>query len=182
MISNFVGLIFAPLFVVLLHYFEFRSVVLFYFILACGFFLYSYLRKNSFRDMVLPTIYMVALGVAYYFSSLESVKYIPTTLSIIFMFVFVDSHFNKREMVLGFAKKFYPTKLTPQEIEFLRGGDKYWIYVMGVNTLIHLYVVNFTSDVVWAFYTSVGWYIFFFVSLIIQIIYGKIYCVRMYSR
>jgi len=56
------------------------------------------------------------------------------------------------------------------------------VFVMGVNTLIHLYVVNFTSDVVWAFYTSVGWYILFFTALISQIVYGKVYGVKMYSK
>ena len=182
MISNFFGLIFAPLFVVLLHYFKFESVVLVYLVMACGFFIYSYVKKDSLKDMVLPTIYVVALGIAYYFSSFESVKYIPVTLSVIFLFLFIDSHFNKREMVLGFTKKFYPKELTQEEIEFLKKGDGYWVVVMLINTMIHLYVVNFTSDVVWAFYSSIGWYILFFVSLIIQIVYGKVYGVRLYSR
>ena len=182
MISNFIGLIFAPLFVVLLHYFEFESVVLLYLIMACGFFVYSLFKKKSLQDMVLPTIYMVALGVAYSFSSIESVKYIPVTLSVIFLLMFVDAHFNKREMVLGFTRKFYPKELSIAEVEYLKNGDGYWVFVMGVNTIIHLYVVNFTSDVVWAFYSSVGWYILFFTALISQIVYGKVYGVKMYSE
>ena len=182
MVSNFLGLIFAPLFMVLLHYFRFDLVVLLYLAMACGFFAYSFLKKNSLKDMILPSIYVIILSIAYYFSSLQTVKYIPVTLSVIFLFLFIDAHFNKREMILGFTKKFYPKKLTQAEVEFLKKGDGYWVVVMLVNTLIHLYVVNFTSDVVWAFYTSIGWYILFFVSLIIQIIYGKVFGVRMYSR
>jgi len=182
MVSNFFGLIFAPLFVVLLHYFKFELVVLVYLLMACGFFIYSYMKKDSLKDIILPTIYIVALSIAYYFSSFETVKYIPVTLSSIFLFLFIDAHFNKREMVLGFTRKFYPKELSIQEVEFLKNGDGYWVVVMFINTMIHLFVINFTSDVVWAFYTSVGWYILFFVSLIIQIIYGKVYGVRLYSR
>lgn len=182
MISNILGLLFAPLFVVLLHYFEFKSVVLVYLAIAIIFFIYSYLKKESYKDMVMPTIYLVALSVACYFSSFETVKYIPVTLSTIFLLLFIDSHYHKREMVLGFTRKFYPKKLMHDEVEFLKKGDGYWVGVMLVNTLIHLFVVNFSSDIVWAFYTSVGWYILFFVSLIVQIIYGKVFVVKMYSR
>jgi len=182
MVSNFFGLIFAPMFVVLLHYFEFESVVLLYLVMACGFFIYSYFKKERYKDMVLPSIYVVALSIAYYFSSFETVKYIPLTLSVIFLFLFIDSHYNKRNMILRFTKKFYSKELSFEEVEFLKKGDGYWVVVMLINTLIHLYVVNFTSDIVWAFYTSVGWYILFFVSLIIQIIYGKVFGVRLYSR
>jgi len=182
MMSSFIAIIFAPLFVILSHYFEFKSVVLVYLIVACGFFIYSCIKRTSYKNIVLSGIYFVFLMLAYYLSSLNSVKYIPVTLSIIFLSFFIDSHFNKREMVLNFAKKFYPKKLTLDEMEYLKNGDAYWVFVMGVNTLIHLYVVNFTSDVVWAFYTSVGWYILFFTALISQIVYGKVYGVKMYSK
>jgi len=182
MISNFIGLIFAPLFVLLLHYFEFESVVLLYLIIAFFFFIYSYAKKDSLKDIILPSIYLIALSIAYSFSSIDSVKYIPITLSMIFMLVFVDAHFNKREMVLGFTKKFYPKELSEAEIKYLKNGDGYWVIVMLINTLIHFYVLNYTNDVIWALYASVGWYILFFIALAIQIIYGKVYGVRMYSR
>lgn len=182
MISNFFGLIFAPLFVVLLHYFEFQSVVLFYLGISIFFFAYSYLKRDSYKDIVMPSIYVVALLVAYYFSSFQTVKYIPVTLSIIFLSLFIDSHYNKREMILGFTRRFYKKELTSAEIEFLKRGDGYWVGVMLINTLIHLYVVNFSSDIVWAFYTSFGWYILFFGALITQIVYGRVYAVQMYSR
>ncbi len=182
MISNFIGLIFAPAFVLLLHYFKFEHVVLGYLLMACVFFVYKYINRDSFKEMILPSVYVIALGIAYSFSSVESVKYIPVTLSIIFLLMFVDAHFNKKEMVLGFTRKFYPKPLSSAEVEYLKNGDGYWVVVMLINTLIHLYVLNFTNDIVWAFYASVGWYILFFVSLIIQIVYGKVYGVRMYSR
>jgi len=81
---------------------------------------------------------------------------------------------------LGFTRKFYRKELSKEEIEFLKKGDGYWVVVMLINTIIHLYVVNFTSDIVWAFYSSVGWYILFFTALAGQIIYGKVYGVKVH--
>ena len=182
MLLNLATIAFAPMFVLLIHYFAFKSVVLVYLFIAAAFFLYSFLKRSSYKDMLMPSIYLMALSVAYYFSSLESVKYIPVTLSMLFLLLFIDAHLNKKYMVLGFTKRFYKKELDDAEIEFLKNGDAYWIGVMGINTLIHLYVVNYTCDVVWAFYASVGWYIYFFMSLLVQIIYGKVYAVKMYSR
>ena len=132
--------------------------------------------------MLMPAIYIVALSIAYYFSSLESVKYIPVSLSTIFLLLFVDAHYHKKEMILGYTRKFYKKELSSEEVEFLKRGDGYWVGVMLINTLIHLYVVNFSSDIVWAFYASVGWYILFFLALFMQIIYGKIYVSKVLSR
>ena len=182
MLSNLLTITLAPSFVLLLHYFEFTEVVLVYLIMAIIFFIYSYAKKTSYKDMVMPSIYIVALSVAFYFSSLESVKYIPVTLSCIFLLLFIDAHYNKKEMILEYTKKFYKKELKYEESEFLKKGDGYWVIVMLINTLIHLYVVNFSSNVIWAFYASVGWYILFFTALIIQIIYGRFYAIQMYSR
>ncbi len=132
--------------------------------------------------MILPSIYVLGFSIAYYFSSFKTVKYIPVILSTLFLFLFIDAYFNKKYMILGFTKKFYKKKLKYEEIEFLKKGDGYWIVVMLINTFVHLYIVNFSSDAVWAFYSSIGWYILFFISLLIQIFYGKTYAVKMYSR
>ncbi len=174
MISNILSLVFAPMFVLLIHYFKFEDVTLIYLVLATIFFVYSFFKKISYRDMLMPSIYLVALSFAYYFSSIESVKYIPVTLSTIFLLLFIDSHLHKKYMILGFTKKFYSKELTYEEVQYLKNGDAYWVVVMLINTLIHLYVVNFTNDIIWAFYASVGWYILFFSALILQIVYGKI--------
>ena len=179
---KFLNIIFAPLFVLFIHYFEFRSVVLFYLVMAIVFFVYMYRKKECYKEMVVPSLYVIILSIAYYFSSFETVKYIPVTLSSIFFLMFVDSHFNKKYMILGFTQKFYKKDLKEEEVAFLKRGDFYWVLVMLVNTLIHLYIVNFSSDIVWAFYSSVGWYVYFFGALIAQIVYGKVYGVKVSIR
>ena len=180
--TNLFSILFAPSFVIMLHFFEFRAVSIFYLGLAFVFFIYTYVKKETVRDMLMPSIYLVALSIAYYFSSFQTVKFIPVTLSIIFLALFIDAHYNKKEMVLGFTKRFYKKELSFEEEEFLKNGDGFWIYVMLINTLIQIYVVFYSSDIVWAFYTSVGWYIYFFISLLTQILYGKFYAIKMYYR
>ena len=182
MVPNLLAIVFAPAFVLLIHYFEFRHVVLLYLFFAIIYFVFKIFRKKSLKDMVIPGINVAVLSMAYYFSSLQTVKYIPVTLSTIFLLLFIDAHFNKRYMILGFTKRFYPKKLSQEEEEFVKKGDGYWVVVMLINTLIHLYVVNFCSDILWAFYSSVGWYILFFTALAIQIIYGKVYGVKVHTR
>ena len=162
------------MFVLLIHYFEFRLVVFVYLVIAIAFFLYMYKKKSTYRDIIIPSLYVVILCIALYFSSLETVKYIPVTLSSIFLMMFIDSHFNKKYMILEFTNKFYKKELKEVEVEFLKKGDIYWVWVMLINTIIHLYIVNYSSDIVWAFYSSVGWYGLFFGALIAQIIYGKV--------
>jgi len=179
---NLLSILFAPVFVILLHYFEFESVVRSYLVVSVLFFIYSYSTKQHTRDMLMPTIYLVALLIANYFSSMEVVKFVPVTLSVIFFLLFVDAAYYKKHMILGFTKQFYRKELDEAEEAFVKNGDWYWAGVTCINTLIQIYVVFLGDNIIWAFYTSVGWYILFFVSLIMQIIYGKVYAVKMYYR
>ena len=180
--SNILSILFAPVFVILLHYFEFDLVVKFYLAVAVCFFIYTYIKKVHKRDMLMPTIYLIALAIANYFSSIEVVKFVPVSLSIIFFLLFVDAYYHNKHMILGFTKQFYHKELNEAEEEFVKNGDGYWAVVTFINTLIQIYVIYDGDDIIWAFYTSVGWYILFFVSLIAQIIYGKVYAVKMYYR
>jgi len=180
--SNILSILFAPVFVILLHYFEFEIVVRAYLVVALLFFIYVSVTKQHTRELLMPTIYLVALVVANYFSSMEVVKFVPVTLSLIFFLLFVDAAYYKKHMILGFTKQFYRKELSDAEEAFVKNGDWYWAVVTFVNTLIQIYVIYNGDDILWAFYTSVGWYILFFVSLIVQIIYGKAYAVKMYYR
>ncbi len=170
------------MFVLLIHYFEFRLVVGVYLLMAIFYLAFKVKKRSSFVDMAVPGVIVLILSIAYYYSSIQSVKYIPATLSAIFSLLFIDAHFNKKYMVLGFTKRFYRKDLSEAEIDFLKKGDGYWVFVMLVNTIIHIYIVNFCSNIVWAFYSSVGWYILFFGALLGQIIYGKVYGVKVHTR
>ncbi|QFR50203.1 hypothetical protein FJR48_10865 [Sulfurimonas lithotrophica] len=171
--AKLLSLLYAPLFIVLMYNFEFKAVVLIYLFLSVIFFIYRYIKKTSLRDLILPLFYIVMLLSAYNFASFEIVKLVPVTLSAVFFVLFVDSTLNNKELIYTSTTKFYPKKLQDWEVDYLKKGDAYWAVVTMINTAIQIAVVYFASDYIWAFYTSVGWYIFFFSALFIQIIYGR---------
>ncbi len=179
--SKVLALLFAPTFLISLHFLEFNTVVLSYLFLSILFFIYSFLTKKTLKDLTLPSTYILLLSIAYFSSSFEMVKFIPVFISATFFTLFVDATINKRELILGFTKKFYKKELSQGEILFLKNGDGFWAVVTFINTLIQLTLVFYGTDSLWAFYSSVGWYIFFFTSLFVQIIYGRFYAIRLYS-
>jgi len=179
--SNLLSILYAPLFIVLLYNFEFKLVVLLYLGFATIFFIYRYFKKETLKDLFLPSFYLLSLSVAYVFASVEVVKLVPVAISAVFFVMFVDSYVNKKELIYESTKRFYPKKLQDWEVEYLKRSDGYWALVTFINTTIQIFVVVYGDDIVWAFYTSVGWYIFFFISLISQIIYGKVYAYKLYS-
>lgn len=172
--AKFLSLIYAPLFIVLMYNMEFKAVVLIYLFLSILFFVYRYIKKTTLKDLTLPSFYIVMLLVAYYFASFEVVKLVPVALSAVFFVLFVDATLNKKELIYTFTTKFYPKKLEYWEINYIKNGDAYWALVTFINTLIQIAVVYLANDYIWAFYTSIGWYIFFFMALFSQIIYGKL--------
>jgi uncharacterized membrane protein len=172
--DKLLSIIYAPLFIVLMYNFEFKAVVLIYLFLSVIFLIYRYINKTTLKDLILPFFYIVMLLLAYYFASMEVVKLVPVVLSAVFFVLFVDSSLNKKELIYSFTTKFYPKQFQEWEVSYIKKGDAYWAVVTFINTLIQVFVVYFADDFVWAFYTSVGWYIFFFMALFIQIVYGKL--------
>jgi len=179
--SKIVSLLYAPLFIILLYNFEFKVVVLAYLFFAIIFFIYRYIKREKLRDLLLPSFYLIALSCAYFFASFDIVKLIPVAISGVFFVMFVDAYLNKKEFIYESTVRFYPKKLADWEVEYLKRSDGYWAIVTFVNTTIQIFVVIYGDDLLWAFYTSVGWYIFFFISLVSQIIYGKVYAYKLYS-
>jgi len=105
-------------------------------------------------------------------------KLLPAFFASIFFFIFMFSVLYKKNMILHFTRHFYKKELSDAEIEFLKNGDSYWMAVTFINTLLQVAFAYFADDVIWAFYSSVGWYIFFFIALTMQILYGKIFILK----
>ncbi|EDZ63493.1 hypothetical protein SMGD1_1372 [Sulfurimonas gotlandica GD1] len=179
--SSVFTLLFAPTFLIFLHYFEFEVVVTLYIALSLLLLLFTYIKYKISKELIVPIIYFLLLVFSFFYASFAMVKFIPVLVSLMFLSIFIDATINKREFILKFTQKFYPKKLSEGEIAFLRDGDKYWIWAVSISTLMQ-FALTFYDDVLWAFYSSVGWYIFFFLALIIQVLYGRLYAIRMHSK
>ncbi len=104
-----------------------------------------------------------------------SARMIPSLISLFFFLLFLSAYLSKKALVLSFTKRFYKKILTGKEEQFLKNSDLYWAFITFLNVVIQTLFGLFSNDYIWAFYSSIGWYIYFFTALTVQIIYGKWY-------
>jgi len=179
--SSVFTLLFAPSFILLIRFYDFKTVTIIYIILAIMLFSIILITKKDYKELLTPSIYIILLSFAYFFGSFDTVKIIPVFISSIFFTLFLNATIQKKALVYSFTKRFYPKPLQDKEIKFLKKSDFYWAIVTFINTLIQLILVFYDNTIVWAFYSSVGWYILFFIALIAQIAYGKFYAINKMS-
>jgi len=179
--SSVITLLFAPSFLLLIHYFEFKQIVLVFIALSLIFLSYAFIKKKKLEDFIILGIYLVLLTLAYFFSSIETVKFIPVFTSMAFLTLFAEAALHKKELIYKLTQKFYKKELSPQEVVYLRKGDAYWAFSIFIYMLIQVALVFFASDTVWALYSSLGWYAYFLFVLGLQIIYGKAYAIKVPS-
>lgn len=107
-----------------------------------------------------------------------SLRLVPAMISSIFFMIFLYAYLHQKEMVLYFTKKFYHKEFSEKEVDYLRSSDLYWVFVTFINTTIQMLMGLYASEMVWVFYSSIGWYIYLFLALVIHIVYGKIFVLR----
>ena len=179
--SSVLTLLFAPSFLLLINYFDFKQIVLIYIFVLVLFLLYSLKQKKKLEDYIILGIYLVLLSIAYFYASFETVKFIPVFTSMAFFTIFAHSAIKKKELIYNLTKKFYKKELHEAESRYLKEGDLYWAISILLYTIVQVALIFTASDTVWALYSSVGWYIYFVLVLGLQIIYGKMYAVKMSS-
>jgi len=179
--SSVITLLFAPLFLLLIHYFEFKLIVLVFILVSLILLTYAIIKKKQFADFLMLGIYLVLLSISYFYASLSTVKFIPVFTSMAFFTLFAQAAFYKKELIYKLTQKFYKKKLSMQEIKYLKSSDHYWALSIFVYMVIQIGLVFYASDAVWAIYSSFGWYVYFVVVLGVQVIYGKAYAIKVSS-
>lgn len=151
-------------------------------LLSLLFLIYTYAKKKKSEDFIILSIYLLLLSVAYYNNSFESVKLIPIFTAMTFFVIFANSTLNNKELIFKFTKKIYKKDLSDAETIFLKKGDRFWAGAILIYIIVLMGLVYYGDDTLWAFYSSIGWYIYFCLVLLIQIIYGKAYAIKLYSK
>ena len=103
-----------------------------------------------------------------------SAKVIPALFSLIIVFLFLAAIVSKKHLTLTLTEKFYKKKLNDKERVFLAASDGYWLGVTLLNSSVLLYLGLYGEGSFWAIYSSVGVYIYLFVALLLQILYGVV--------
>ncbi|MDB2562669.1 hypothetical protein N9X61_03600 [Sulfurimonas sp.] len=114
-------------------------------------------------------------------NSFQTVKLIPVLSALTFFIIFLHAAIQKKELIFKFTTRFYKKPLSQEEIKFLKKGDIFWAVAIFIYILLLSGLVYTGDDALWAFFSSIGWYIYFLITLIIQIIYGKVYAIKMFS-
>jgi len=177
-INNFLSLAFAPLFVLSLRFVSFEKASSIFAIVLLIYLLVSLKTKQSLKVIGVPAVYFIFVVLAYYFSSMELIKMIPALISASFFALFLNAFLQKHSIVLRMMQTFYKKELSAERKEFIAKSDGYWSAVLLLNTLIQIFFIFYPNELVWAFYSSVGWYLLLFTALILQIVYGEIFLFR----
>lgn len=177
-LSNFntlLSLMFAPTFVLAMQYFDFKIVAFSYTILMFLYLIMSIILKQDLKKISTPIIYFSFVLVAYIYASMAFIKMIPALISFSFFTLFLFGYINKKSLIFSFTNQFYKKKLDESTQSFLKNSDGYWALVLFINTVIQILLVFTKNNEIWAFYSSVGWYIYLFVAFLMQVTYEKIF-------
>ena len=177
-VNTFISLAFAPLFVLALRFFSFENVALSFAVVLFVYTLFVLLLKESIKTLSTPLIYFLFVLIAYYYVDIAFVKLIPALISAAFFLFFLNAALQKKSIVLQMFRRFSKREIDKNKEAFIAKSDGYWAGVLLLNTLIQLLFLFYGSNNLWAFYSSVGWYILLFAALVLQILYAKIFYQR----
>jgi hypothetical protein len=156
-----------------MHFFGFERVAFSFAVFMLIYLLVAIFKKHDLKEISTPLIYFCFVVIAYLFSSMEFVKLIPALISASFFVIFITAYLHKRGLILKITKKFY-NKMDVKKERFLAASDGYWAFVILINTFIQVGLVFYDNNELWAFYSSIGWYVLMFIALISQVGYGKL--------
>ena len=101
----------------------------------------SWTTHKPLKNFLSPLI-VIVLGIGAYFSgNFIALKIYPLLLSLLFFLYFLASVLAKRYPIIGWVEKFKKRPLTEQEIKDIIVSHWFWIAVLALNSLIHLYLV-----------------------------------------
>jgi len=102
-----------------------------------------------------------------------ALKAFPLVMSLIVTFLIYLSYIKKDSMVLKYAKKFIKKEISPEEQRYIQKSTLYWVGVSSVNVIIHFFLFLSDEVVLWAFYSSIGWYSVFIIGGVFQYLHRK---------
>ncbi len=141
------------------------------FILGSIFALINWFKENQLKALTFPLIAIVLGLIAYASSDFFSLKLYPLLLSLLFLAYFVYSVVMKRYLLIERIEKFKKRDLTGNERKDIILSHWFWIFVLLLNSVIHLVLVMRANLTLWALYSFVGWYLLFGAAMIVQIVY-----------
>ncbi|MEJ2498042.1 MAG: lysophospholipid acyltransferase family protein [Sulfurovaceae bacterium] len=127
-------------------------------------------KKRYSLDALISPLLAVILGVcAFFIPDFIIIKLYPLLISLVFLLFFFYAVITKKYPLIGWVEKFKKRPLSNQETIDIKKSHIFWVIVLGINTLIHLYFALYGSVNAWALYSFAGWYLYFGIAIIIQL-------------
>lgn len=167
----FFSFLYAPVVVVLLSYFDIKTVSLG--ILVFGVLWLLALRPKTIKTALFPFFYiLVALG-AFLWDDFLVLKFLPLLISLAFLFFLIISQFDNDSVILQFARKIHKRALKSDEEAYINRCTLFWILLAFLNILLHVSMLLLKNDHYWIVYSSVGWYSVFIFGGFIQFLHRQ---------
>lgn len=163
--------LYAPVVVVLLSYFDIKTVSMGLF--GFGIVWLLSLKKREIKTTLFPLFYItIAIG-AFALDDFLVLKFLPLLISLAFIFFLMASYFDNDSIILHFARKLHKRPLSHKEETYINHSTLFWIVLACVNILLHVTILLLKNDHYWIIYSSFGWYLVFIVGGIVQFLHRQ---------
>lgn len=163
--------LYAPVVVVLLSYFDIKTVSMGLF--GFGILWLLSLKKKDIKTTLFPLFYIVVAISAFVLDDFLVLKFLPLLISLAFIFFLMASYFDNDSIILHFARKLHKRPLLEKEEVYINRSTLFWIALACVNILLHVTVLFLKNDHYWIIYSSFGWYLVFIVGGIVQFLHRR---------
>lgn len=129
-------------------------------------------RQSERKKFISPLI-LTVLGIGAWISGdFIALKLYPLLLSLLFLLYFITSVITKKYLLIEWVEKFKKRPLESLEYHDVVASHWFWIGVLGVNSLLHLYFVLKENTFLWALYSFAGWYLLFGIAMAFQLLFA----------
>ena len=161
--------LYAPVVVVLLSYFDIKTVSLG--LLGFGMIWLLSLKKREIKTILFPLFYIAVAAGAYFMDDFLVLKFLPLLISLAFIFFLMASYFDNDSIILHFARKIHKRPLAEKEEVYINRSTLFWIALAFVNILLHISVLLLNNNHYWIIYSSFGWYMVFILGGVVQFLH-----------
>jgi len=141
-------------------------------IVGLGWVIFLAYRHAERKDFVSPVVVGLLGFGAWISGDFIALKFYPLVLSLLFLLYFIGSVITKHYLLIEWVEKYKKRPLESSERRDVIVSHWFWIGVLGVNSLLHLYVLLGGSTFLWAMYSFAGWYLLFGMAMALQLLFA----------
>lgn len=163
------SLLYVPFILLACYYFPVTIVGLALVIVGGIWSSFLFFRQSERKKFISPLIVILLGGTAWISENFMALKLYPLLLSILFLLYFIISVLTRNYLLIEWVEKLKKHPLQSSERHDVIISHWFWIGVLGVNTLFHLYFLLKDNTFLWALYSFAGWYLLFGIAMALQL-------------